>query len=494
MQLKLAKWSSEDPNQRFERLLRLIAQPEWLNLALHAISTNSGFHTPGIDGVSGKTFLENQELHINAIRNDLLAGTYKPSPVKRVYIPKVNGTTRPLGIPTIRDRVVQQAMKMAMEPIWESVFCSCSYGFRPGRSTHHAIRHVVSAASCWSKQAGSWIIEGDLSNYFGTVHHKKLMKFIKRRIKDKRFLNLIWSFLKAGVMEKNLFIKTEEGVPQGGIISPLLANIFLHEFDRFMTDLQNDLYLKRDEQVKIGNQSPVCAYVRYADDFVVVVFGTKNQTIAIRNQIKSILEIDLNLTLNMDKTNITHINDGFMFLGYQIARKRTASGKMNIVTSIPKIKLDNFCAKLRQVLSKDFSMDSFDMLMSLTAKIRGWLNYFKFTTFSHYAKSRISRLSFWKYAYWLARKHKSKISLLIKQQKFYSTPNGKKYVTWVRHKQEFINGTMVNRFAYLISPWDIKNSLFKATTPKGNYFLFVKANAKGIWNDCLSDWRIAFSG
>src|SRR5664280_2902680 len=231
MQSKLATWSTENRERKFDRLLRLIADRTWLSEAARITLASSGARTPGVDGVD-KRMMEGDLQHVLAtMREELLAGSYCPLPARRVYIPKANGKLRPLGIPSLRDRIVQRAMLMAMEPIWESDFHSGSYGFRPERSVHHAVRTVRMQLQDGSDSKGSWIIEGDLASYFDTVHHRLLLKCVRRRIRDLRFIDLLWRILKAGHVDRGLFFAASEGVPQGGVLSPLLSNIMLHEFD-----------------------------------------------------------------------------------------------------------------------------------------------------------------------------------------------------------------------------------------------------------------------
>jgi group II intron reverse transcriptase/maturase len=476
MQSKLARWSTDDKSRQFDRLLRLISTKEWLEAAVKSISKNPGFNTPGIDGVTGKQFVEKMTDNIDTIQAELRVGTYSPQPVRRVYIPKANGQPRPLGIPTIKDRVVQQAIKGALEPIWESDFLSNSYGFRPARSTHHAIRHVMHATSNLHVQSGRWIIEGDLARYFDTVHHKRLMRCLKRRVADPRLLRVIWKLLKSGVMEQNQIVGTSEGLPQGGILSPLLANIFLHEFDLYMNDTwTGDLPRRKiSRQREKGLRIPSCSYVRYADDFVVVVRGTKADALSIRDQLRIKLELDLNLSMNMEKSHVTHIHEGIVFLGYQIQRQVTSTGKVSVITKIPKQKLDQFCAQLTKQLSTNLSEDPFCMLELLTQKIRGWLNYYQFATYSQHAKCRLSRLSFWKYGHWLAKKYRTRVSALMKQKRFYAVATGKTTINWVQYKQDKVSGK--TREVSLISPWEIKNRHFYGITPKQNPFIQILSN------------------
>lgn len=234
MQRKLATWAATDPSRRIERLLRLITQPEWLSEAARITLSSKGAHTPGVDGMNKAKLQARLPAELQRLSEELLSGHYQPLPARRVYIPKSNGKLRPLGIPTLRDRIVQRAMLMAMEPIWESDFHTLSYGFRPERSVHHAIRTVKLQLTDCRETRGRWVIEGDLSSYFDTVHHRLLMKAVRRRISDSRFMSLLWKTIKAGHVEVGLFRAASEGVPQGGVISPLLSNIMLNEFDQFL--------------------------------------------------------------------------------------------------------------------------------------------------------------------------------------------------------------------------------------------------------------------
>ena len=239
-------------------------------------------------------------------------------------------------LPTLTDRIVQRAMLMAMEPIWESDFHRLSYGFRPERSVHHAVRTVKIQLQDGTGTKGRWIIEGDLASYFDTVHHRLLLQCVRRRVRDGRFVDLLWRILKAGHVDRGLFVAAREGVPQGGVLSPLLSNIMLHEFDAWLEAKYLNRKARKDRwawnfgiqqgrpiTVRENRQwKPAVAYCRYADDFVVIVKGTKAHAEVIREECRAFLEGRLKLTLNMDKTHITHVNDGFVFLGHRIIRKR----------------------------------------------------------------------------------------------------------------------------------------------------------------------------
>lgn len=214
MQRKLATWAATDPSRRIERLLRLITQPEWLAEAARITLSSKGAHTPGVDGVNKTTLQARLAVELQILRDEILSGHYQPLPARRVYIPKSNGKQRPLGIPALRDRIVQRAMLMAMEPIWESDFHTLSYGFRPERSVHHAIRTVKLQLTDCGETRGRWVIEGDLSSYFYTVHHRLLMKAVRRRISDARFMTLLWKTNKAGHIDVGLFRRPVKAINQ----------------------------------------------------------------------------------------------------------------------------------------------------------------------------------------------------------------------------------------------------------------------------------------
>ena len=429
MQSKLATWSSADNERKFDRLLRMIADRSWLQEAARVTLASKGAKTPGIDGIDKQAMEQDLQYQLDLIRAELLSGGYQPQPARRVYIPKTNGKQRPLGIPTLRDRIVQRAMLMAMEPIWESDFHRLSYGFRPERSVHHAIRTVKFQLQDCSCTKGRWVIEGDLASYFDTVHHKLLMKCVRKRIRDARFLSLLWRFIKAGHVDKGLFRAASEGVPQGGVISPILSNIMLNEFDqwldaKYLNDkARKDRWywnsgIKRQQPIALREDRqwlPAVTYCRYADDFVVIVKGSKAQAEAIREECQVFLEGTLKLTLNMEKTHVTHVNDGFTFLGHRIIRKRGPRGTMRAVTTIPKDKFRNFAHKLVKELSGNYSVNKIDMVESLNRKLAGWANFYQFTDYTAVMYGKLDRIVFWKLARWLARKYRTSIKSLMRQ-------------------------------------------------------------------------------
>ena len=445
MQRKLAMWSTENKERKFDRLLRLIADSSWLAEAARVTLLSRGARTPGVDGIDRTMFEGNLVPELARIRAELLAGSYRPLPARRVYIPKANGKLRPLGIPSLRDRVVQRAMLMAMEPIWESDFHRMSYGFRPARSVHHAIRTVKLQlqADDETGAAGRWVIEGDLASYFDTVHHRLLLKAVRKRINDQRFLALLWKFIKAGCVDRGLFCAASKGVPQGGVISPLLSNIMLHAFDEWMERNYLSKKVRKDRwawNFGILKQRPIAvrerrqwqpavAYCRYADDFVIVVKGTRAQAQAVREACRVFLEGKLKLTLNMEKTHITHVNDGFVFLGHRIIRKRGPQARMRIVTTIPWAKYRDLTARMVKELSGNYSVNRMDLVESLNRTLSGWAAYYQYTDFTATFFRRVDRTVFWKLGYWLARKYRRSMPSLMRE--FIRAPEPGKAATWV---------------------------------------------------------------
>lgn len=447
MQHKLARWATDDSSRRFDRLLRLIANKDWLAEAARIVLASRGSKTPGVDGIMRDSFIQHQDYYLMQLRKELLEEMYIPLPTKRVYIPKANGKLRPLGIPTIKDRIVQRAMLMAMEPIWESDFSHHSYGFRPQRSVHHAVRNVKTQLTDWKHTRGRWVIEGDLANYFDSVHHRKLISCVRKRIRDRRFIALLWRILKSGHIDDGLFRAASEGVPQGGVLSPLLSNIMLHEFDCWMDAkyLSKKVRYHRARWNKGVRKAipiavrenrewkPSVSYCRYADDFVLIVKGTKVHAETIRKHCRDFLENELKLTLNMDKTHITHVNDGFVFLGHRIIRKRGSRGTMRPVTTIPKEKTSAFIHRLVKLLSGNHDMAPEKMIETINRQLTGWFNFYRFADYCSKIFQKINTIVFWKMAHWLARKYRSRIKPLLR--KWYRKLPGHTAKTWVVVRQ-----------------------------------------------------------
>jgi RNA-directed DNA polymerase len=266
MQRKLSQWATDDPTKRLVDLYSLLCNEVWLRVAVHETLRNAGSETAGIDNVTKSNLLGDLDGYIARLRESLKAKTFEPQPVRRVYIPKPNSEKkRPLGIPTLLDRIVQEALRMILEPIWEADFSVYSYGFRPNRSTYDASIYLGKRLIGSSGATYQWVIEGDRASYFDTIPHRRLMKAVKKRVADKEIRELLWKFLRAGVMYRGEVQETITGTPQGGVVSPLLANIYLHELDRYMESNYLNLSAEARKRRRLKGKSNYL-YTRYADD------------------------------------------------------------------------------------------------------------------------------------------------------------------------------------------------------------------------------------
>jgi group II intron reverse transcriptase/maturase len=402
MQRKLSEWATQDKEMKFFDLYHLLYDRDWLRLAHDYVKQNAGSITAGCDGINMSDFDEKLEENLQTIKEELQSERFKPMPVRRVYIPKPNGKTRLLGIPSIKDRIVQEALRMVLEPIFEADFSPYSFGFRPTRRTMDAIKCIT-----WSAQERKkyfWIIEGDISSYFDTIHHPKLLRLVGRRIKDKKVLRLIWKFLRAGVMEKRTFRDTTLGTPQGGIVSPLLANLYLHELDRYMA--RYTALPKREKTKRRQQKEANFVYVRYADDFVVLGNGRKVQVEVLREELYQFLKTTLHLELSKEKTRITHLNDGFKFLGFWIYREKGHNG-MKTKVVIPKEAMDKINQKMGLVLAIGSHQDSVaSKILALNRLIGGWCRYYQYTSQASSQFAKLEYMLFWGMAHWLGRKFK----------------------------------------------------------------------------------------
>ena len=348
-----------------------------------------------------------------------------------------------MKIPTIHDRIVQEALRMILEPIWEADFSVNSYGFRPNRSTYDAMTYIGKRLAGNGGQYYQWIIEGDIASYFDTIPHRRLIKAVKKRVADRNIRNLLWKFLRAGVMYQGTTKETLTGTPQGGIVSPLLANIYLHELDRYMESKYLNLsYIQRDTRRKQGKGNAL--YVRYADDFVVLFNGTKADAQAIKKELGEFLST-MGLTLSEEKTKVTHITEGFDFLGYRVIRSIGTKGKMVPKVLVPEKAMDRFRIKVREMLAPNTFKEPIGFkIQRLNWLTRGWCEYYRSTSSPSWVFDQIQTELFWDFAHWLGRKYECNMPAVM--QRF--------------HKEKtFGNGTIK-----LIMPSEFKAKRFVAKT------------------------------
>lgn len=441
--LKALSEHSSDSNYKFERLYRNLFNKQFFYVAYQIIHPNPGNMTAGTDKKTAEGFtLEQIDNLIESLRNE----TYQPCPARRTYIPKKNGKLRPLGIPAFNDKLVQQVVKMILEAIYEGYFEWTSHGFRPNRSCHTALAQIQKQFS-----GAKWFIEGDIKGFFDNIDHDVLIEILRKRINDERFLRLIRKFLNAGYAEKWEFHHTYSGTPQGGIISPMLANIYLDQFDKYMkeyaekfdkgdarkrnneyyrlntwmcnlkkrinsvedTDERADMIREyqnmRKEKFSMSPTEPMdenyrrLQYVRYADDFLIGVIGSKADCVKMKADIAKFMSERLHLELSDEKTLITNGQDKAKFLGYEIsvrksnAVKRNKSGircrvfngsvvlTVNIETARKKLsalgalKIENIDGKdvwRSQSRGKLIALEPDKILAQYNSEIRGFYNYY----------------------------------------------------------------------------------------------------------------------
>ena len=377
----LGQKAKQEKNFRFYSLYGHIWRMDVLEKAWKAVSKNGG--SPGVDGIAIKDFdtAEKIESFLKEVQTALKEKTYRPQPVKRVYIPKANGKMRPLGIPTVKDRVVQAATLLILEPIFETDFLDCSYGFRPNRSAHDALKTIQHHL----KQGYNEIYDADLQGYFDSIPHDKLMKCVEMRIADRYVLRLINMWLKATIQDDNedgkgpRMTRSKQGTPQGGVISPLLANLYLHWFDKVF---------HRQGPAKWAG----AILVRYADDFVIMVKEYRKE---IMQYVEEKIEGWLGLKVNKEKTKIVDLKKGEVlnFLGYSFAYHKDLLGRnkvyLNMFPSDKAIAKEK--DKIRELTDKRQCFKPIvDVIAELNRNLRGWGNYFSIG-YPRKAKRNINR-------------------------------------------------------------------------------------------------------
>lgn len=322
-------------------LMKQVLDPENLQRAWRQVKANHG--APGIDGMTVEQlpdFVRSPQWSI--VKAFLLAGTYRPSPVRRVYIPKPSGGQRPLGIPTVLDRLIQQALAQVLEPLFDPGFSDHSYGFRKRRGAHDAVRQ----AREYLKQGYTYAVDMDLAKFFDTVNFDILMQRVNRKVSDPVVRRLIWRFLRAGVMENGRISPSEQGVPQGGPLSPLLANIVLHDLDM--------------ELEKRGHK-----FVRYADDFLVLVKSERAGQ-RVMASLTRFLETKLRLTVNLVKSKVAKLNQ-CNFLGFTVRGKKIVWSDKSLAQSKRRVK---------ELTGRSWGVSMDHRMQKLSEYLRGWMAYF----------------------------------------------------------------------------------------------------------------------
>lgn len=467
---KLQENSKKNHDEVFTRLYRYLLRPDIYYVAYQHLYSNKGAGTKGVtddtaDGFS-EIYIENI---IDALKNEM----YQPKPVRRTYIKKSNGKMRPLGLPVFTDKLIQEAIRMILEAIYEPIFSDYSHGFRPARSCHTALAQIKKEFT-----GARWFIEGDIKGCFDNINHAVLVEIINQKIKDARFLKLIRSFLKAGYMEDWKYHETYSGCPQGGIISPILANIYLNELDRHVMKIKKEfdvatkarytpeytklVGLRQRLHNKIKNSNGIereklieeyktataqmlklpakqcddkkIKYVRYADDFLIAVNGNRQDCEKIKQELTEFISTTLKMELSQEKTLITHSNTPARFLGYDVRVRRdqqikpkgkfkTRSMNNKVELSIPfKDKIEKFLfsngivkqrsdnGKLEPIHRPQLlNRTDLEIVTIYNAELRGICNYYGLA-------SNFNKLIYFNYLMeysclkTLAGKHRSKVS------------------------------------------------------------------------------------
>lgn len=468
----MSRNSLKNKDEIFTRLYRYLLRPDLYYLAYKNLYTNNGASTKGVNNDTADGFSEKK---INNIIKSLQNETYTPEPARRTYLRKANGKMRPLGIPTFTDKLVQEALRMILEAVYEPIFLDCSHGFRPNRSCHTALKSITKGFN-----GVRWFVEGDIKGCFDNINHEKLVNIINAKIKDKRLINLIWKFVKAGYVENWQYHKTYSGTPQGGIISPIFANIYLHELDKFIekiaiefekprdklctteyncmrsrvnrlnpkinkaTGIEREMLISQKKEFQKQLRQIPCKsqtdkrikYVRYADDFLIGVKGSAEDCRKIKQQLSDFISNELKMELSQEKTLITHSNEKARFLGYDIRVRRdnsiskSGNHKQRTLSQIVELNIPLEDKIMKFLFSKDIIKQDksgniypnvrksllrctdLEIITAYNAEVRGICNYYSMA-------SNFSTLNYFCYLMeysclkTLAHRHKSTVPKII---------------------------------------------------------------------------------
>jgi RNA-directed DNA polymerase len=403
MQVKLHRWAAADPGRRFDDLFNFVCDPATLMVAFARVAGNRGARSPGVDGltVADVETAVGVPGFLDDLRAQLKQGAFRPLPVRERTIPKPGGSgkVRRLGIPTIADRVVQAALKLVLEPIFEADFLPVSYGFRPRRRVQDAIAET----QFYGTHGYRWVLDADIKACFDEIGHPALMDRVRRRVKDKRILALVKAFLKAGIMtELGDYRDSHTGTPQGGILSPLLANVALSALDeRFHGPwLEGGSMSTHSRRARLrAKGGPTWRIIRYADDFTILVNGTEDDARMLQEEVADVLT-GLGLQLSAEKSRIVHMSEGYDFLGRRIQwRRKRGTNKWYVYTFISPRAIRSVKAKIRALTHRTSQRDLEYVLTGLNLVMHGWANHFKheiaknvFAMLDNFAWRRVVRM------------------------------------------------------------------------------------------------------
>jgi len=449
-QRKLHARSMENPDYVFDKLWGLVTDERNLRIAVVRVARNRGSRTAGVDGLTLRKVLRNGiDAFVADARAELRSGAYRPSPVRRVLIPKRGqpGKFRNLGIPTVRDRVVQAALKNILEPVFEADFYPTSHGFRPGKSAHGALEHLRSllrpheaGPEAQRRLAYQWAIEGDIKACFDNIDHHALMVRFRRRVGDPKVSRLVLAFLKSGIFSEEQFTRSEAGTPQGGILSPLLANIALGVLDERYS---RHAWPRRTHDVRPGGQAkplsdakkivgrgrdlrkfdlhsrrvPIAYPIRYADDFIILVGAptgpdqferARDAAMKEKEEVAALLKRELGLDLSEAKTLVTPVTEPMRFLGHQVrVRRHPVNGNLVVATLIPKDVSHQLREKIKALFKRHTTADSLaDRLRQLNPLLAGWSAYYRHAWGAKEVFTSLDSYVWWTIARWLRKKHR----------------------------------------------------------------------------------------
>ncbi|MGY2026061.1 group II intron reverse transcriptase/maturase [Nocardia gipuzkoensis] len=424
MQRKLHHWAVEDSDRLFDDVFNLVHHPDFLTVAWDRVQGNKGARSAGVDRLAPSSIVGDVEIlkFLSQVREQVKTRTFAPLPVRERLIPKPGSAKlRRLGIPTAADRTVQASLLLVLEPIFEADFEPVSFGFRPRRRAQDAIAEIHALGT----RNYHWVFEADIAACFDELDHSAIMERVRTRIVDKRVLALIKAFLKAGIMSGDGMVRNSDtGTPQGGILSPLLANIALTVLDAHFVakwEAHTSPYQREAHRKRGGATYRI---VRYADDFVIMVAGTKAHADALWDEVAQVIA-PLGLRLSIEKSRVCHLDEGFEFLGFRIQRRRRkGTSKMSVYTYPSKKALASIMAKVRALTKKARHHSLADLLGRLNPVLRGWCAYFRHgvskATFGYldsYAWHRVTQ--------WLLKRHKR--------------------ITWADLHRRFLTGRPGNR-------------------------------------------------